>query len=191
MDKTLDLRKKNIKKPRSSDQGEILNIRKEDKTPEEQEKKPMNISKSMTWEFDSYVFNNRFVMILFLVIVFCGGAVSLVYSEILLGILLIISGFVVLIYNYKGSEKIKITIDMNGLYLANDFYSYKIMKSFWINYKPGEIKELSFELKKWYLPYIKIPLGGQNPLTVREFILNFLVEKEHEESITDIMARRF
>ena len=77
-----------------------------------------------------------------------------------------------------------------GISIDNQPYSYKELKSFWIEYALGDIKELSLESKKWYLPYIKISIENQNPMELRAMLSNFLPEKEHEVSLIDLFAQK-
>jgi len=77
-----------------------------------------------------------------------------------------------------------------GIQLDKKIIPYKNIKSFWISYEPEGIKELSIEQKKWYSPYIKIPLHSQNPVQIRDFMLNYAIEKEHEDTIFDTIARK-
>ena len=69
-------------------------------------------------------------------------------------------------------------------------YYHKDLKSFWIEYNPEWLKELSLESAKWYMPYIKVLLNEQNPVEVRALIVNFLPEKEHEISLVDHVGRK-
>ena len=39
------------------------------------------------------------------------------------------------------------------------------------------------------MPYIKISLGEQNPVKVRQTLLKYLPERKHKESLIDNLAR--
>ncbi len=75
---------------------------------------------------------------------------------------------------------------------TNDFlHRYGELKSFWIEYDPTlGIKELSLQTKKWYLPYVKIPIDEQNPVQLRLILLEFLPEVEHKDTLVEILARK-
>lgn len=81
-------------------------------------------------------------------------------------------------------------IDSFTVTVGHFSYPYQDLKSFWIDYEPRGIKELSFKSKKWYHPYIKIPLPDHNPLELREFLLQFLAEEKHEDSIVEVLTRK-
>ncbi|MBI2053042.1 MAG: hypothetical protein HYT34_02235, partial [Candidatus Ryanbacteria bacterium] len=63
------------------------------------------------------------------------------------------------------------------------------LKSFWVFYTPGGVKELSLKLEKALAPYLRIPLGDANPNEVRTFLLNYLPEKKQEDSLIDALMR--
>jgi len=68
-------------------------------------------------------------------------------------------------------------------------HAFKDIKSFWVEYNPEGTKELSLQLKKWYLPYLKIPLHHQNPVQIRMILLKFIPEVEHEDTILNVLER--
>ena len=77
-----------------------------------------------------------------------------------------------------------------GLKIDENIYAFDHLKSFWIFYDPPEIKFLSIESKKIFMPRIIIPIADENPNKIREFLLKYLPEIEQRESLIDILARR-
>jgi hypothetical protein len=93
-------------------------------------------------------------------------------------------------YANKEPRIIKFKINEKGMEFDGRLHDFDTLRSFWLFYNPPEEKELSFRSKKTFFPYIKIPLAEQNPNEIREFLLKFLPEKRHRESIIDIWMRR-
>lgn len=81
-------------------------------------------------------------------------------------------------------------IHPKGVLVGDRLYEYKNLSSFWINYDPEGIKELSIEGKGLLSPYIKIPLGDQNPVEIRTALMNYLPEEQHPERIEDFLRRK-
>ena len=78
-----------------------------------------------------------------------------------------------------------------GVRIGAVLHRYGEIVSFWIEYDPAlGIKELSIQLKKWYMPYIKIPVAEQNPVQLRLALLEFLPEIEHKDTLVEILARK-
>ena len=100
-------------------------------------------------------------------------------------------GLVIIIHAKKRPALGEIEITPLGIKLGERSYNFKELRSFWINYQPSyRISELSLQIKKWYMPYLKVPLGEQNPVQIRSLLIQFIPEVEHEETLTDILARR-
>ena len=190
MNRILDLRK-NLKKEAGD---EAKKSRKKDVVVSAPIKKQVQkqISPQISWEAPSFYFNpqKRYFSLVIVALVLGGGAMLFFHRDTLTAIFLILSSLVLILYSNKRPEISKITIDQAGVKIGDMLYYYKDIKSFWIQYNPGEAKELSIESKKWYMPYVKISIEDKNPLSIRSLMINFLPEREHEKSIVDIVARK-
>jgi hypothetical protein len=108
-------------------------------------------------------------------------------TTILFGLL----GAVILIRAGKKPEVIDFKISPLGIKVGERLYEFHEIKSFWVEYNPAlGIKELSLQLKKWYHTFVKIPIYGQNPIQLRSFLLKFLPELEHKDSLADAVSRK-
>lgn len=112
-------------------------------------------------------------------------------KNVFLIITVCLAAFTVYVYALKKPRNIRFGISGKGIKIENQLYAFNNLKSFWIFYDPPEIKELSIRSKKMMMPYIRIPLGKQNPVEIRELLLKFLPERQHKESAIDALARRF
>jgi len=84
---------------------------------------------------------------------------------------------------------IEVTISGQGVQINNRLFPYETLQSFWIFYRPGDIKEVSFRSQKIVMTHIKVPLGNQDPNTVRKLLLEFLPEKPQKELLIDTITR--
>lgn len=186
---------------------QILDLRKKQKKevgirelPKNQPKKEPAVSTpplkpihpQISWEAPSFFFNpqKRYLSLLIIALALGGGAMLFFNKDTLTAIFLVLSSLVLILYSNKRSEISKITINQAGVAVGENLYYYKDLRSFWIHYDPGSIKELSLESKKWYMPYVKISIENNNPLDIRSLMINFLPEREHEHSLVDIIARK-
>ena len=101
-----------------------------------------------------------------------------------------LSYFTIIIYATKKPKEIKLAIIPKGIKIEKTLYEFENLKSFWLFYNPPEIKELSLRSKKTIMPYIKLPLGEQNPVEVRNVLIKYLPERKHKESLVDNLARQ-
>jgi len=118
------------------------------------------------------------------------GIFALLTENILFLIIIVLAFFIFYIYANKDPLTIKFRINEKGIKIGKKFFDFDELKSFWVFYSPPEEKELSIRSKKMFIPYIKIPLGNQNPNEIRKYLLKFLPEKRHKESVVDIWMKR-
>ena len=187
MSRVLDLRKKN-KKSAGAKQLQKLAINGKPLSALAVEQSPPRLS----WEAPSFYFNpqKKYLSLIVIALVAGGGAMFFFVQDTLMAIFMVLASLVLILYSNKRPEISRIRIDQSGIVVGNNEYRYNDLRSFWIHYYPGNIKELSLESKKWYLPYVKVSVEDQNPLIIRSLLMNFLPEKEHEHSLVDIIARR-
>jgi hypothetical protein len=114
------------------------------------------------------------------------GVFALITENLLFLIVIVLGFFVFYIYANKEPRIIKFKINEKGIETAGSLHDFDSLRSFWIFYNPPEQKELSLRSRKIFIPYIRIPLGDENPNEIRKFLLKYLPEKRHRESIIDI-----
>jgi len=89
----------------------------------------------------------------------------------------------------KNPKTIKCKIKSEGVQVNRDLYPYENLKSFWIFYNPPYHQELSIRSKNSFASHIRIPLGDEDPVKIRELLLKFIPEKRQEEALVDVFAR--
>jgi len=146
----------------------------------------------ISWEAPSFYYNpQKRYLSLITVALLAGAAALLIFKyDTLTSIFLILASLVLLLYSKQKPTISKIVVNQSGVLVDDITYYYKDLKSFWIEYNPGGPKELSLELARWYMPYVKVLLNEQNPIEVRSLVINFVPEKEHENSLVDIIGRK-
>lgn len=114
---------------------------------------------------------------------------ALLTKNFIFALLIGLSYFSLSAYAMKKPRQIPLAITSKGVQIDNNIYEFENLKSFWIFYDPPQIREASLRSKKMIMPYIKIPLGEQNPVEVRQALLKYLPEKKQEESLIDNLSR--
>jgi len=118
------------------------------------------------------------------------GIVALLIDNILLLVLVLLGFFNFYIYAKKEPKIVKFKINERGLEIDEKLHDFDSLRSFWVFYDPPAEKEISFRSKKTFFPYIRIQLDEQNPNEIRKYLLRFLPEKRHKESLIDLWMRR-
>lgn len=126
-------------------------------------------------------------------VIFFGIAIliQIFQKNIITTIFFALIGVVILLNSRRKPEIGRFEINPAGVVIDDTRHVYPEIKSFWIEYDPElGIQELSLQLKKWYSPYIKIPIYGQNPVRLRYALMEFLPEVEHKDSMVEILSRK-
>lgn len=118
---------------------------------------------------------------------------SVLTANVLFAIILVLMVFIIIFQYFQPARSISIIIGEDGIILDKRFYSYKILKSFWLVYDPPEVKYLYLDFKNQMKKSLPIPLEEINPLAVREVLLNYLEENlnKEEEELDETVARLF
>lgn len=114
-------------------------------------------------------------------------------ANYLFALLIVILAIVLNQYFNRKPDTIKVGITREGIVVNNRFYAYDAdLASFWILYNPPELKTINFAHRSSVQPDIVIQLEDQNPLKIREILLNYLPEDiEKEEHPVDTTFRRW
>lgn len=116
---------------------------------------------------------------------------AVILGNFLFGVLALVSGFAIVIFSVKRPASVVFTLSGRGVQIGHKLYPYNELESFWVHYAPPFKKIISLKSKKFFMPYLKIPLGDTDPNVVRDLLIKFIKEKEHEESFIDILMKIF
>lgn len=109
----------------------------------------------------------------------------------LFAVILVIGGIIVVSQYFRQSSMIDVVIAEDGVIVAEVFYPYKIVDSFYFIYDPPVLKYLYLDLKNGFRKKLPIPLEDVNPLVVRDILLQYVkedLEKENPE-VEELIAR--
>lgn len=129
------------------------------------------------------------------IVLFIIFAALLIYSIVTLNFLfaIIIVMVVVILFLHQRKDPIELEIKITeaGVEIGNKFYVYKELDKFFIIYEPPEISNLYIEFKSNLKPDLSIPLREQNPIKVRDILIDFLAEDidKEEEPTSDFLTR--
>jgi hypothetical protein len=150
-------------------------------------------TKVLTWSGPLYIYrpNMKAVLTVSLVLFAVAALLQIFQKNIITTIFFGLLGVMILIRAGKKPEVVNFEINPLGVRIGERLYGFREIKSFWVEYEPAlDIKELSLQLNKWYLPYVKIPIYDQNPLQLRLTLLAFLPEVEHKDTLAETISRK-
>lgn len=118
-------------------------------------------------------------------------AYALFEDNLLMGILFILFGLAIYLFEKKQPRTFNFQVTPDGVIVHTHLYEFDSLDSFWIFYEPSGKKTLSLKSKKKYLPFIHIPIGQTNPVELRQVLLDYLPEEKQEEGLLDAIERFF
>jgi len=141
-------------------------------------------------EFVKYKRSRRWYVVAILIM-----AVLLIYalvtSNILFATIIIIAGIIFVLNEKREAKTIHFKISEEGIVVDNVLYEWPEIKNFWIIYEPDKVKNIYFEFKSLLLPRLPIPLQDQDPVAIREILLDYIDEDidREGEPISDGLGR--
>ena len=150
-------------------------------------------AKILNWSGPLYIYrpDMKVVILLSFSLFFIAALFQIFQKNLITTILFSLLGMIILIKANKKPEIVNFEINPLEVKVGEKLYQFREIKSFWIEYEPElNIKELSLQPKKWYHAFVKIPIYDQNPLQLRAFLLKFLPEVEHKDSLADALSRK-
>jgi hypothetical protein len=93
---------------------------------------------------------------------------------------ILLTSFIILIRLRRTPPPVHFAIREEGIEVSARFYSWREIKSFWVLYRPPEIKKL-YLIIKGPRPAMDIALVDQNPVKVRQLLSEFILEETDRE----------
>jgi hypothetical protein len=106
---------------------------------------------------------------------------SVLTANFLFAIILLLAVFVIIFQFFQVPREINVRIGEDGVIVDKKFYPYKDLKNFWIVYDPPAYKYLYLEFKSDIRGTYPVPLVDENPLKIREYLLNYVDEDIEKE----------
>jgi hypothetical protein len=115
---------------------------------------------------------------------------SIYTSNFLFAVMIILVAFIVIINDAVPPRKVRFAITDIGVIVGSSVYDWRDLESFYLMYEPPYIKRLYFE-PKGLRSAVSIELYDNDPIEVRDFLLQFLPEntERQDEPLQDALER--
>lgn len=120
-----------------------------------------------------------------------GAILALYFSNIILALLIVISGFTSMLQAHTKPRILTYRISRRGIQAGGTAYPYSTLQSFWVI--DEEIDDrIVLKSQKALMPYIVIPFDSTktDPEEIREYLLEYLDEEEMDEPISQKIMER-
>lgn len=133
--------------------------------------------KSKQW----YLFGSMFILAIVIY--------ALVSNSPIMAITFILIGIVGYIQLQKEPRTLIFSLTSEGILAGKELYSYENIDSFWIFYEANHAKIISLHTKAKMLPFTHIPLGNEDPVAIREKLLEYIPEIKQEHGFMDMIEK--
>lgn len=115
--------------------------------------------------------------------------VGIILKSYLLAVFILLAAGVIHLFALKQPALYNFTLTRESLSVGDRVYDLANFSSFWIfEYENGNV--LSLEGRRVFSSHLHVPMAAEiEPNTVRNILAESVTEKEHEESLFDILAR--
>ncbi len=113
------------------------------------------------------------------------AVIAIIMGDGFFAVLLIIGVLILISFSIRPARIFTISLDQRGLAIGKEMYPYATLESFWVDIKNEENPKIIFKSKKVLMPLIIVPLEDYHHLDARDFLLQFLEEKEMQEPISN------
>ena len=108
---------------------------------------------------------------------------SLLFKDILLGIILVLGAGGIILHSLKKPPMVSFEINEAGVMINHRLYPWTSLKSFSLIQNP--VAKIYLQSKKKVVPLIVIPFEIDDYVYIRNFCKDFLEEVDHEENLTE------
>lgn len=112
-------------------------------------------------------------------------------ANFLFAIIVLLAIIILLVRHANQPMSLVVSIHEDGLVVGESFFPYQDLKSFWIIFEPPHVKTLYFDFQNHWRPRLPVPLQDENPLAIREILLQYLGEdlSREGEPTSDALSR--
>jgi hypothetical protein len=113
-----------------------------------------------------------------------GAVCAILFNNVLFALLILIAAFVMAIYAGRKPDLVQFSLTQRGVRIHDTLYPFSNLKSFAIvERSPNHIPKLILAPKAHLAMHIYIPLENVDVDHIHDFLLDFILEDEHEEPL--------
>jgi len=116
------------------------------------------------------------------VLALSASIVSLLLHNPLFAVIIVLGSLSLGIIASRKPENYPVEIDPQGITMGDNLYLYRSLESFWIDTETRDFPHLIVASRSILVPQLIVPIANVDARNVRDFLLNYLPEKEQYES---------
>jgi hypothetical protein len=110
--------------------------------------------------------------------------IAFVIGDGLFSIFIILATLILLSFSNTEPRRFEVIVDKRGFKVGKDTYPFATLDEFWVDITEENSPKILLKSKKVFMPLIVIPLEDHHHLDIRDFLLQYLPEKEMHEPLS-------
>ena len=161
----------------------------------EYEQRMAEMQDAFVWETPAYERHERgprwYIVMSVVALLLVGYAVWT--SNFLFAFLILLAAIILILAGNEHPPTVLAQVGHNGIVWNGDYLPFDRVGHFAIIYQPPEVRVLYIQPRSAILPRLRIPLGDQDPLTLRNHLKQYVTEDLalKDEHASDMIARIF
>jgi hypothetical protein len=118
------------------------------------------------------------------IVSFTAAALAIMFGQVIFGLLIVVSAVALTLHASVAPRVIRTEINDRGIIVDKTLYPFLNLESFWIDphHYPSKVLVKS---QKTFMPFLSIHIPDDvNPEDVRQVLLTYIAETEHQEPVT-------
>jgi hypothetical protein len=117
------------------------------------------------------------------IIALSAAIIAIVYKNYIFAVFIVIASATLFMFSFRKPEMLLIELTEKGVRMKNEFFPYKMIKTFWISDR-GPVKKLLLHSNRILMPVITIAITDEMEEKIKSTLLKHLEEKEMHEPMT-------
>ncbi len=115
------------------------------------------------------------------IVAVAGAVLSLLFNNVLFAFFILIAAFTAALHAERKPRTMHFAISQRGIVANDKLYPFSSLDSFWIEDHEHH-PEILIKSSHFFMPYIILPIGNNDPDDIHSVLAQFLPEVEHHET---------
>jgi hypothetical protein len=111
------------------------------------------------------------------------AVISIIYKNYIFAVFIVLAAAVLFMFSLRKPDIMEIEINEKGVKIRDEFYPYKMIKSFYVE-NQGKEKKLLIHSKRILMPIIALPIDDATAARARLMLLTRTKEEEMKEPMS-------
>lgn len=168
---------------------ETLHLRKTPPTSAT-EQTPAPTEPGLHWQVAPQEHNHRVLNTILILLLLASPLIWWRWDNFTLALVFGIGAISLWLVRYYEDYHRTVHLNEDGLTVDGRHHHLADFTSFWLEYSPNGLREIRLQPRQWFAPTVRVALGNQHPVPVRQVLITYLPEVEHRPSLVEVVLHK-